>query len=1842
MQGIHGTRGEENVLFSFEEAETSVNALAHVSELTGAKVRIFLSEVTEGVSSYRSMHSLTQQVEHQYHGRFLIELLQNAHDAFVEQLLGTSNRVEIVFDPQDSPNGSLLVANDGQPFSSSNFERLSQLGQSDKDPQKSIGNKGIGFRSVLEVSDCPEVYSRSTPSSPGYDGYCFAFRPDVVKSLVEPITQLSNGGAVPVWAVTGEPIVENWSSEMLAKFRQRVQREGVAWLAGETHYLSPYLLPVPLTRIESWRVKDFESRGFATVVRLPLKSPELRNYVLERMNQLSSSTVLFLEKIGTLRIAVIGGEERMFRRHSAPFEGDSDGVRVEIYDAIGMVRHYGIWKKDLHVPNSPVEFREAVAKLPGRWPEITDISVSLGVRLGGEPEVGRFSIYLPTLLSTGSAAYVNAPFFGDMSRTSIPFEDAYNRQLLETATDLALDVVRNKLAGKGELEACAIIDLLAPLGSTPAATRWLELMDEAAVRASASLIDEALVLAEDGWKALTLTSLIPTSTKIVILNEEALRRHATFSVFHKCLGARAGQIKDLATAKFGEVGAYPLPSNLAKTIASVASELQTSGGDWNAFWRDVTILLPSGQAELAKNAVLLGSDGALHRTSEGTKVFFVPRQGTQDDSDVGGDGGTTDVPPTLRSSVAFLSDQIQVYDPNRPTVQTPVRAYLGNNGLVSQFRIDTIFSGVLQELTPALPVPIEGAHLPLCRDILGWAMRLMGNVIARGRGAEATFKLMRTIPVPCEGGWYPMSQACFGEGWPNTVGDVLKTYLKGLKSSSAKTARQLLLLPPSHTAWGSIGTAEMPILIGGGVQNGLPLFVTKPSSWRSSFKASASDFQFPAPPSTVSKEQWSQFVEVACAEVRPPFTKAHLYEVGNIYSFPGMAEFSTLSECERSALSDLILQSLPKWGKGKGLEALSLSKQGGQSNRLDVTSPLKHFLRTTPWMAIRESKGLTWARPAERWFVPADTLAGRSRHYSHLKALPASMARDVGLRPDLLAVLRTLGMRFFDPHSTTGSPELLDALSSAVGSDEVADVNVLFGQIREAWQRFRPKVEQPPFPILAVRRRDKQLTTMTPTIESPAYLPDSAAYVAELEEFDFPVVAIATSDAKDLREWFANAYGPRVQLTSALSLVPHVDDTTWTGSGAVALADSDLGWLIRPILVMVAAQGRGVHSPAFKERLNTLQTARVDWVANLSVAVTRGETRLATAGVAALWEPQRKTLLVTEYCRTHLAELSGALAQALERDDLELPLRYVLSNVSSVDNAPDDIVTFLAPLRILPEQVYQVLEHLRGDVGHMSRLLSIFLDVLLTGADLTELRESTTEEELAAALGAVALPGLDVPRVLQIARDSQDLFDFGHAVSQCFGEAASLCRWNSELAKLGQAQLVNRNWGIQLQASLEEAAALVKRLAAQSIRQGASHSYSKMWSQYQGLVGTVDLSRSHWTVSFKDAMHLLASLMESWINDPALILAVKDAGSIEELREKLSTAGVVLEVDPDECGRRNHELVDAVARGVDRLRLAVWLRNSAGLQDQEWHSLVDQYKGAAATALAGNAFVKEWSESEAYALVRNGVTHPTMPEFQVALIASSDLASLRGFLNLSTEELANAESRLEDIKTERNRRRTIINVCGEEFDASDDNLDQLWSFLSERIHASELAKGMSLDLMKPTSLAPFKAKVKAKSGVPKSSPKKPQRQSKAVEELIGLAGEIHVFRMLRQKYGDEAVSSSAWVSENSRRVFPFNEANDAMGCDFAFTIKGKQFRVEVKASSGDDETFKLGSSEIRLAMDIGTKSKRRREVFIVVHVKNALSTEPIAVVLPNPYDPKCNGVFSLEEADARVRYHARR
>ena len=122
-------------------------------------------ESAESVKDTCSFARAERLLGREYHGRFLIELLQNAADAWRRTAApGTRSELRIVVDPVGP---ALVVANCGVEFPAEVvFDSLGQIGSSTKPAGEAIGHKGIGFKSVLEVSRAPELYSGFTGSDP--------------------------------------------------------------------------------------------------------------------------------------------------------------------------------------------------------------------------------------------------------------------------------------------------------------------------------------------------------------------------------------------------------------------------------------------------------------------------------------------------------------------------------------------------------------------------------------------------------------------------------------------------------------------------------------------------------------------------------------------------------------------------------------------------------------------------------------------------------------------------------------------------------------------------------------------------------------------------------------------------------------------------------------------------------------------------------------------------------------------------------------------------------------------------------------------------------------------------------------------------------------------------------------------------------------------------------------------------------------------------------------------------------------------------------------------------------------------------------------------------------------------------------------------------------------------------------------------------------------------------------------------------------------------------------------------------------------------------------------------
>lgn len=110
----------------------------------------FLKEAKQSPQLLSDMAKMEYYMAESYSGRIFIELLQNADDAKSTQL--------ITYQSGDS----LYFANNGKPFDEQDLNAISRSGASGKERGKTIGYRGVGFKSSSSISEEIIIYSNNT------------------------------------------------------------------------------------------------------------------------------------------------------------------------------------------------------------------------------------------------------------------------------------------------------------------------------------------------------------------------------------------------------------------------------------------------------------------------------------------------------------------------------------------------------------------------------------------------------------------------------------------------------------------------------------------------------------------------------------------------------------------------------------------------------------------------------------------------------------------------------------------------------------------------------------------------------------------------------------------------------------------------------------------------------------------------------------------------------------------------------------------------------------------------------------------------------------------------------------------------------------------------------------------------------------------------------------------------------------------------------------------------------------------------------------------------------------------------------------------------------------------------------------------------------------------------------------------------------------------------------------------------------------------------------------------------------------------------------------------------
>ena len=422
------------------------------------RAEVLATNVASGGREHREIAHAAALIRQDYHDRFLVELLQNANDQALVGGVHDSTAV-IVRTTQ-----LLAVSNGGQAVTARNLERLSSLADSDKTGVL-VGNKGVGFKAVYQVTDAPEVYSAaSEPAS----GSIFTHFGVGIALEQHPFEQRALRAAV-------EDDVRTFFREN-AGLAQTLTSRGIedplAAVRPEFERVAGFKFPLARdardldARLDDLRIPEGERDAIRTLVVLPLRDHKASDDVESAIDRLvgdedeseagqAELALLFL--MGVSRIVVI---DRVRDAQWTFARAIDDGtptvatITATTKNAAERVVRFWTLRRDAlsGVASAGTERRRVVQDALREfgleaWKDDDPLPVTIALPMPTADQIGplglpgRFCLGLPTQQPTGLPVHVDARFFATISRTGLDFALPYNAMLLDVTTELVGDLL---------------------------------------------------------------------------------------------------------------------------------------------------------------------------------------------------------------------------------------------------------------------------------------------------------------------------------------------------------------------------------------------------------------------------------------------------------------------------------------------------------------------------------------------------------------------------------------------------------------------------------------------------------------------------------------------------------------------------------------------------------------------------------------------------------------------------------------------------------------------------------------------------------------------------------------------------------------------------------------------------------------------------------------------------------------------------------------------------------------------------------------------------------------------------------------------------------------------------------------------------------------------------------------------------------------------------------------------------------------------------------------------------------------------------------------------------------
>ncbi|WP_161781470.1 sacsin N-terminal ATP-binding-like domain-containing protein [Janthinobacterium lividum] len=1747
-------------------------------------------------SLYQSVRNMSQFVSDDYGNRFLVELIQNAHDA---HLAGSSDgEVSIVLDPDDGQFGSLYVANRGNGFISQNLQAITNIALSSKPANAGIGNKGLGFRSVLQICSWPEIYSVNGIGGTGvFDGYCFRFatRDDLKDHLGPGLEELAEEMSLnlPCWHV-----------------------------------------PVPAS--PSSNVLNFATAGFATVVRLPLKSSEALQTVHEEIALLiglQTPLHLFLSRVERISIDPGTGIFTDLKREVlGHWQFDPKGFRVDtpvfVEKILLGVNEYAVAHWDIDEATFRPVLDSSIDKggVPESWRAWQGAArVSVAVPLGLPLEEGRLYCFLP-LGSEGRApfpGYINANFYTKMDRRTVDPLIPLNALFLTVAAWLSCQFVTFLVKQHWEKIPSAAVSLIC----------WEDAYIDALKRAfgdeGKGMLTKAILPVRgaggtEAWASPKETYGWSTANN-VCLSSTRICEVAGARLLTDSLTLRQREELDRIYSRLRGTDFRPPPNVVAEWIEKIAIRLHLEGASsqvWATFYDEISVALAGQPAVLFGKRFLLSVNGDLifselpagkttGRARRAADVYFAPVMSV--DTDVDDEESKRSLPleklpGSLRKGFALLNREIPWLKEDGG--HRPGRTFLISGKLAREYDTRDVLrtlAGVTRGDGP------ERTKV----QALEWAFRLWSS----GRSLSEKETLAANFFVPTEDGWITASAAMFGDGWGFPNGKKLQSALRIGANWSPDLQQSLSRLLPEFKKWpieyGS--SAEWArFLSGAGVKDCLrPIGGESISFERTAFSSSL-PFLISGTVEGLSahvRAHWKMQLTEHCKKMFG--TRQYRAEIC-AWRLPGQFEMEDFPAEARRDYAMQILAAIPSLTDEHRSFRSVRADSGSEPHRLPT--PLFAFLTGGNWMPVtRPESNMSFVKPGLAWLYNADERPPR-----FLNFVISSIASKIDLRTiQWLRENAQLGIFNDDRDAVRALKFVTDAAIN--GITELRDVR----RYREIFHHLWTKSKATTGPIVGdcipvmVGGGISAVLRAGGDFEAAYFDDEKDGLKAQLlEEVGEPVFDLIRGNDPAVWRWLIASAPGRIRRISDEPAEVFIDGTQFNDSmPTVALSDLFGPWIIDFFVCIAEHKGTSFYY-ATQSILSRIRRAalKLKVIVGREIQIAHGGQMLALPpalrGSLSLSRADGGVLIIQSAQAVPSLDLmagtASQLAVALGARELSHGLDASLLRLAGVmskqpDEPPDDFLLAKA-LGITIEEVKRTRRLTNAE--HINLLdFALPLAACVASPETTSLLRSLTlaedpsHEELRIAFETLAGEmGISIATLEERVGGLADLRELQNE----FG--LPIARLNAAIMTLGLRNplLSNCNvhrdtWTRHLRLCQPAALEIIRLRCA-----GTFDRFEKLDAYVAGrsAITNVPLNIEWFTEIDELSEALMDEHLTAWIDQffPA------DPGV------------PTLDANVSECralnGARVRDFYDKFAP-----ILSAWLllpsTNVPSQIRQTWGSPNTSRENFLASVRDGGWIDFRTLDNGAIVLWLS--IAGLWPEGRIASIEIEAWG-------LSKEVVVSNEERVKAEKADALKRKTEVQFDGVGLSALRSGYGSIAEAVKAAIgQATALQKVASTDA-RLTQVEAVKPTTGSGVGTNWRMPKQPENaMSDEQKSAIGLIGELWAREWIRLRHNLEEVDESNWVSGYRDSVLNSNGGDDTLGYDFVVATKSRSYYYEVKASTGDPSRFEMGPTEIFSAQRFRADKEHRYRILYLANVGDP--SRMSATLLINPFSQKGEGKF---------------